>query len=137
MAQELRHETLVGAVVDGTTSSPAEQEFRNRTAGIIHVRGVDYAHMITTAGVNEGAQIEVSKAPVIQMETAASPFFTYPQRIRHATAVALDGNTAINGGKRWGRGQLTLEPNEALFVNITKTSGGTLTTTHTIEYEFA
>jgi len=144
MAQELRHETLVASIADGTSASNAAAEFRNDTAGMIHVRGADYSHRISVAGVNEAATWELSKAPTLQGETGNSPFFTYHQEVAReagdgATALNAngDGRAARNGSKRWGRGQLTLEPNESLFMNGAKTSGGATQGSYTIEYEFA
>lgn len=136
MAQELRHELLNITVADGTTASNSAAEFRNDSASMAFIRGLDYAHTLSTAGPNEVGQAEISKSPTLQQETNNSPFFVWPQTLAANTDVALDSNMSINGSKRYGRGQLSLEPNESLFVNIFKSSGGSFAVRYVIEYEF-
>lgn len=137
MADELRHENLTNTVADGTTSSSAGSTFRNNTSGMIHIRDIDYNHDLRTAGPNENVQVEISKSPVMASNVENNVFYTYPQRMVMDTAVALDSGTWTTGYKKYGRGQLTLEPNESLFVNTVKTSGGALRYTFVIGYEFA
>lgn len=141
MAKELRHEVLRGLIADGTVTSNAAAQFRNDSAGMLHIRGIDYTHLLATAEADEQAIAEISKAPVLQSGTNNSPFFAWPQRVASAgstTGAAVDdASWAENGAKRWGRGQLTLEPNETLFVNVFKSTGGNFTFIYVIEYEFA
>lgn len=138
MARELRHETLAPTNVTVDTNSAAE--FRNDSASMIHIRGIDYAHKMITAENDESMTVEISKAPTLQSNTPNSPFFNYPQSvgITATTGAALDDSTAaVNGSKRWGRGQLTLEPNESLFVNIDVAGTPSANVLYVLEYEFA
>lgn len=135
MAQELRQELLVDVVADGTTAANAGAEFRNDSSRTLHIRGLDIEANQLTAGIDEWGDIEVSKAPVYQGDTNNSPFF------RKSVAVQQRGGVGDSGsqhkmGWRWGKGQLTLEPNESLFMNTKKTSGGQVTGKADIEYEF-
>lgn len=140
LARELRHEVLTGTIADGTTASNSAAEFRNDSAGMIHIRGLDYDHTYGTAENDESATVEITKAPSFQSGTNNSPFFAWPQTVSiesGTTGAALDDvSVSIQGGKRWGRGQLTLEPNESLFVNVLKNTGGALSFLFVIEYEF-
>lgn len=133
---ELRWEVMNDTVADGTTAANAAQEFRNETSRTLHIRRISWAHRVATAGPNEAAATELSKAPVFQMATDESPFFTLPVDIVMETDVALDSGKSQNGERLYGRGHLTLEPNESLFNNTAKTSGGILSARWVIAYEF-
>lgn len=140
MAQELRHETLTAAVADGTTSSNSVAEFRNDSSRDIMIREIVYAHALATAANDENALVEIGKSPTQASLTNNQVFFNFPQQLNIAAGTigsgADDVGTSRNGGKNWERGQLTLEPNESLFVNATKTSGGALRFRYVIGYEF-
>ncbi len=133
---ELRWENMLDTVGDGTTAANAAQEFRNETSRMLHIRRIRWAHRIQTGGPNEVALTELSKAPVIQANTDESPFFTLAVDIAMNTDVALDTNQTENGETLYGRGHLTLEPNESLFNNSVKSSGGVLSSRWTLGYEF-
>jgi len=139
MAKELRHETLVDTVADGTQTASAGAEFRNDLSGMIHIRELDINAVLRTAGINEGVTVEISKAPVRQGAVANGPFFLMQLEIGMPAsgATPVDGEITGTKVKRWERGQLTLEPGESLFMNITKTgTGGAATGFATIAYEF-
>jgi len=137
MAKELRHETLFGTVNDGTTASNSVAEFRNDSSAIIHIRKVTYAHGYFTAGLDEDGSVEISKSPTLAGLTNNGPFFSWLQRVGGQPGVAADSSKSFNGGQTWGKGQLTLEPNESLFVNVIKDTGGALGFTYQISYEFS
>lgn len=142
MASELRHETLVETVADGTQTSNAGTEFRNDSSAMIHIRGMHGTCRLTTAANDESARVEVTKAPTSQMTTNNSPFASYSLAeigvTGGTTGAALDDVTVTaQFSIRWGRGQLTLEPNESLFSAVVKTSGGIFRYLITLEYEFA
>ncbi len=136
MAKELRHETLFGTVNDGTTASNSAAEFRNDSSAIIHIRKIGYAHGYFTAGLDEDGSVEISKSPTLAGLTNNGPFYSYLQRLAAAAGVAADSSRSFNGGQTFGKGQLTLEPNESLFVNVIKDTGGALGFTYQIAYEF-
>ncbi len=133
---ELRWEVMHDSVPDATTTANAAQEFRNETSRILHIRRLRWAHKYGAAGPNEGGVTELSKAPVLQSATDESPFFTLPVRVEMGSDVALDSSHGENGESLYGRGHLTLEPNESLFNNATKTSGGVFVSLWVIAYEF-
>jgi len=92
------------------------------------------------AETDEQASYELSKAPSYQGATNLSPFFRFglSLAIQSSTTGAAQDDGAVTGhrSRRWGRGQLTLEPNESLFYNRLVTGGGILDGKATIEYEF-
>ncbi len=136
MAKELRQETLKGNVADGVTSASSDSEFRNDSSALIHIRKIHYTHIFHTAAIDERALVELSKSPTIASLVNNGVFYTYPQQVGGGGAVG-DSTGSINGGTTYGKGQLTLEPNESLFVNASKTSGGGLAYIYVIEYEFS
>lgn len=140
MAEELRHELLTGTTVDADTGDDADAEFRNDSSVDMSIRGIDTEHDYHGAANDERASVEISKAPSFRGNQNNSPFFRYGQKLGvtgGTTGAALDDVTVTqNGGKRWGRGQLILEPNESLFVNTLKEAGGELDYRYEIEYEF-
>lgn len=140
MADEFRHELLRTSIADGTTASNAAAEFRNDTAGMIWIRGIDWNVSYAVAENDEAGTVEISKAPSFQSNTNNSPFFTLGVSLGiqgSTTGAAVDDGTVTKqGGKRWGKGQMVLEPNESMFINVSKDTGGVLTSRHEIEYEF-
>jgi len=136
MAKELRQETLKGNVADATTAANSDAEFRNDSSAIIHIRKIHYTHIYHTAAIDERALVELSKSPTIASLVNNGVFYTYPQQVGGGGAVG-DSTGSVNGGTTYGKGQLTLEPNESLFVNASKTSGGGLAYIYVIEYEFS
>ncbi len=95
-------------------------QFRNNSSRTLHLRkifaAIDYTIM---DGDNEQVVCAISKSPDAQaLVSNGNPFFKWP--IRTALSVATTGATMLskNGGISLGRGQLTLEPDEAVFVII-------------------
>jgi len=125
-----------------TADVNAAAEFRNDSSSIIHIKGIDYSHLISAGENDEGMQAEISKSPVFAGGTNNNVFFTYMQSLGVSggtTGAALDDVSVFaNGGKSFNKGDLTLEPGESLYVNInmvvvTAVSGDP---EYTIEYEF-
>ena len=119
MAEELRWESLIAG--DGTVVFSAGAEFRNDSSVFIHIREITYAHAIETAANDEGISVQVSKSPVTTLGTSNNPFFAWTQKLGCSGGTlgsgADDVRWTINGGRKWAKGQLTLEPGESLFVN--------------------
>lgn len=139
LAVEQRHELLTATVADGTTTGDAIAEFRNRSASVMHIRSLFLTATSTASGPAEGIVVELSKAPTFQSNTNNSPFFVFHVQAETGPtgATPVDGSIINHRGKRWGKGMLTLEPNESLFMNMAKTSGGLGRGRGEIEYEFA
>lgn len=135
MAQELRTEILAVTTADGTTTSNAAAEFRNDSSTIISIRGLNMTHELQTAAINEHAHAEISKSPTFASNTNNNVFFT--RRVNAAArGGAADGASDESDKDKFGKGQVTLEPNESLFVNVSKTSGGASEFRAVIDYEF-
>lgn len=140
MASELRWEVLFDTSDNGSTGVSAGAEFRNDSSQLIHIREITYTHECTLYANEETAVVEISKSPVFSASTNNNVFFTFPQTFGMAGstdgAALDDGGGHLNGGRKYGRGQLTLEPNESLFVNSSKSSGGKVNTRYIIGYHF-
>lgn len=140
MADELRWETLTDTVADGTTTANAGAEFRNDASVIMHIRTIIWDRSLNTAANDERDTMEISKSPVIASFTNNNVFFAYPQSLGvhgGTTGAALDDVSMFaHGGHNFGMGQLTLEPNESLFVNTSKTSGGTSFASYQIGFHY-
>lgn len=136
MAKELRHELVRTIDVDGAGDSLAE--FRNDTSVDIHIRELDAEAVLTTAALGEISKAELSKAPVYQGVTNNSPFWRWGITVGNPGNIAIDSNGAtVNRGKRYGRGQLVLEPNESIFLNAGGQIGApTINVGFEIGYEF-
>jgi len=140
MADELRWETLAGTIADGTTASNSAAEFRNDASRMLSVRTILYDNALNAAANDERGTGEISKSPVIASFTNNNVFFAYGQSLGvhgGTTGAALDDVSMFaTGGHNFGKGQLTLEPNESLFVNVSKTSGGTWAFQYQIGYHY-
>lgn len=136
MAQELRYEIL--QTNDADSSGSALAEFRNESAVTLHIRSIDHSCLLTAAATGEVGRPELSKAPTFQSGTNNSPFWSYPVHIATEGVQASDaaGGVAV-GGKRYGKGQLTLEPNESIFMNMGGATGApTTNAVFVIGYQF-
>ncbi len=136
MAQELRQEILAATIAGGVTQSDSVAEFRNDTNGFISVRKVHKAISGNTFASTESASVELSKSPTVASNVNNNPFFTLLTRLQKLSGDAVDSGDRVNGTSSWGRGQLILEPNESLFVNVLKSSDPVLSIHYELEYEF-
>lgn len=140
MADELRWETLTDTVPDGTTAANAGAEFRNDASVLLHIRTLIYDRSLNTAANDERDTAEISKSPVIASFTNNNVFFAYPISLGISGGTtgsgADDVSVTAQGGRNFGLGQLTLEPNESLFINTSKTSGGSSFTSFQIGFHY-
>lgn len=133
---ELRWENVYNTT--GDAASNAAQEFRNETSRILHIRRIAVSLSVGDMAPNEIGENELSKAPVLQMDTDESPFFTFSVRVAGppAGATPADGEMTHNEERLYGRGHLTLEPNESLFYNQLQSADPTTNVNWVIGYEF-
>lgn len=140
MAEELRHETLSATIADGTTSSNSAAEFRNDSSRSMMIRIIEEDVALNAAENDERGTIEISKSPTFASNTNNNVFFTRGTTVNitgGTTGAATDDvGVSKQRGRTFGKGQLTLEPNESLFVNGSKTTGGTLIGSYQISYHF-
>lgn len=140
MAAELRWEHLFDTD-SSNGSANAAAEFRNDTSVMIHIREINWTIQASTGANDEQIFSEISKSPVLASRTNNNVFFAYGQSVGISAGTtgsgADDVATGANGGRKYGRGQLTLEPGESLYVNWVKSSGLTINITYSIGYEFA
>lgn len=134
MAKELRWENLVTAIGDGTTSGNSVAEFRNDASVILHIRDLWASISAGTLGIDESVHVELSKSPVFASTTQNGVFWAWNQRL--GSDGSGDGEVTWNGGRKYGKGQLTLEQNESVFTNAVKTSGGILAANHVIGFHY-
>lgn len=140
MADELRWEAMVVSVPDGTTLENAGSTFRNTTDATMFIRKVRINATMSGASPNETCTFQWSKSrtivlgnnePGLNIQTQLA----MPSQTFNASPPE-DGALAINQLLQFAKGEITLEPNEAVFVNTTKTSGGAADATHNVGYHF-
>ena len=139
-AVELRWEVLNIQTGDGTTAANSAAEFRNDSSRTLMIRVITVTCQLDTAQADETALTEISKSPTLAVNTNNNVFYTWPTFISSSgatTGAAVDEASWFeNKVIKFGKGQLTLEPNESLFVNHLKTSGGIFTSRYVIGYQF-
>jgi len=130
MAEELRYDLINGSVADGTTSADADGVHRNQSGEERSVRSLHIDLQLTAAGPGEDARFELSKQGSKQAGAidGNEVGFTMPISISMPStgATPSDGDISSNHTFLFAKGQLTLEDGEALFVNITKSTGGSI-----------
>ena len=137
MADELRWETLLVDVADGVTASDAGATFTNTTKDDIFIRRIHRALRTAAAGPNEIMTSQLSKQGSFQSINGQSGFnLTDEVGTPASGATPTDGTTTFNATELYARGQLKLEPNETVFVNVTKSSGGASRSRYEIGYHF-
>ncbi len=109
---------------------------------MIHIRRIRESCTLNGIEAAEQGGVEIGKAPTFQFGTVGSfPWFEFHITMTGwgTTGAAVDDVDAVSTHEEmlFGKGQLTLEPNESLFTNIAKGSGGSLGARHMIGYEFA
>lgn len=136
MPSELRWRKNSLSVSDGTTSSDGTELLRNDADDIMHIRVIKHHVRLQTAAPNEECLSQISKAPAVQGD--GSTFFNDDLAVdMPATgATPADGGLTSRHDSYYAVGQLTLEPGEAFYGNITKTSGGTVNQNAIFGYHF-
>ncbi len=136
MATELRHEMLV-ATMAGALVYDNQAEFRNDSAGLIHIRKIRYSYNVTIIGDDQDASWGLTKSPTsTSLNTNNDTHFLLP------LSVAGDSTTgpavvAGQGGDSYGKNQLTLEPGESLFINgVAEATAISIRARFVISYEF-
>lgn len=137
LAAELRQEILTGSIAGGITQSDAAAEFRNDSSGMIWMRKIHAAHSANAMASAESASIEISKSPTVTSTTNNNPFYTILYRLQKMSGDTVDSGDRVNRTISYGKGQLVLEPNESLFVNVLKSSDPVVSFFFELEYEFA
>jgi len=137
MASELRWITLIGTVAAGTTSSDSDATFRNETSEVMDIIIIQEAHTASNMAPEENATFEISKSPTQASRVDQDGTF------RKATSIKGTGNvTTVDGAESWNMntryddGEVTLEPQEALFVNTQSASDVALFFEYNIGYRF-
>ncbi len=138
MAEELRWHLMASTVADGTTADNAGATFRNTTDSLMHVRNIDQEIRLQAAESDEDLICEVSKQAVFQATNNLAVGFRQVVQTglaQQATAED-DGQAQGNKNKSYAKGQVTLEPNEAFFLNTQKSTNGTGRMEALIGYHF-
>ncbi len=139
MAVELRHETLFDTDAAAAAANAAA-EFRNDSSRNIHIREIDMELRYRTAANDESAWMEVSKSPVLASQTNNNVFFSMALSSGTSAGTTGSGADDVSGsrskGRKFGKGQLTLEPGESLFLNWLKTAALTIDAQANLRYEF-
>ncbi len=138
MAEQLRWHLMNTSVADGVTAENAGATFRNTTDNNLNIRNIDQDLRIQAAESDEDAKVEVSKQAVFQGATDGAVGFR--QMIQagmpESAAAELDGQVDAKYNKAYAKGQVILEPNEAIFLNTIKSTGGAVRTEALIGYHF-
>lgn len=138
MASELRWITLIGTVAAGGTSSDADATFRNETGEILSIIMVQEAHTISNVAPEENGTFELSKSPTQASRVDQDGTFRISASMKGVgvTATAVDGGHFWNRVTRYDDGEVTLEPQEALFVNTQSSSDIALFFEYNIGFRF-
>lgn len=138
MGDELRAVTLTGALAAGTTDFDKQSTFTNETNDLIHIKQVIEAHDGNLFAPGESVMLELSKSPTRASVVDDDRTFRLPTRARGnvAGASADEGGIQINKNTRFARGEFTLEPNESVYVNASKSSGPACIYEYVLQYEF-
>lgn len=135
--KELRWETL--SILGVAAAGNALAEFRNDSSAMIHIRDLWASHLAKTVTPGDEMQVELSKAIAFVFRTNNNSRFTWPQSLSGGPTGATpnDGSVVVNAGRKYARGQLTLEPGESLFANYTlQTGAANIDIGYVLGYEF-
>lgn len=136
MAEELTWETISGFLGDGTASGNSVNTFRNETSRKMFIRRIRSDLSVTAAALLEQAEFELSKSPAKTVLNTVSTTVFWAITRTLAAGAATDNDVGTVDVDLYAKGQLTLEPNEAIFVNIVKASGGAAIFHYQIGYHF-
>lgn len=132
-ATKLRWHTMLQNVADGTTTAQNGARFRNETSVDISVMVIEADLILSTAAINESAVWQLSTQNTLAQVDEETEF-------RKQISIAGNGGAADDTNTkqkdyRYLRGQVVLEPGEALFSSVSKTSGGTFAAEVQIGFE--
>lgn len=138
MAEELRWHLMATTVADGTTTENGAATFRNTTDKNLFVRNIDQELRLQAAEADEDAMMEVSKQATFQATTNGAVGFRQIVQtgMAESAAAEVDGQITAGKNKAYAKTQVILEPNEALFLNTLKSTGGSVRGEALIGYHF-
>lgn len=128
MGEELLWKALTGSVVDGQTSDNAVSEWKNESGETFSVRKVIHAVSYDNAEHDEGGQYHFAKSPTSESYVDNSTIYDVVIDVTQAPAAnpSLDGKISKLVIDAYAKGQLILRPNDSIWINITKDTGGVL-----------
>lgn len=138
MATKLRWQTVYHTVPDGTTTGDNGARLRNTTDSDMHILVIESDLQLTAAGPGEEANFQLStQNSYNNLADEETEFRKSGTASMPATgATPSDGDKAEFHQLKYLRGQVVLEPGEALFSSIFKSTGGTAIARYQIGYEF-
>jgi len=137
-ATKLRWQTVYHTVADGTTSSDDGASLVNRTDADMHVITIERDLSLAAAGPGEEGNFQLSTQNSYNNVNDGETVFRKSRTVgMPATgATPSDGDTAAFDVLRYLRGEVVLEPGEALHSSILKSTGGSATARYNIGVVF-
>jgi len=125
-ATKLRWQTVYHTVADGTTSGDDGASIVNRTDADMHIITIERDLQLTAAGPGEDAQFQLSTQNSYNNVNDGETVFRKSRGVNMPStgATPSDGDIAEFDVLRYLRGEVVLEPGEALHSSILKSSGG-------------
>ncbi len=138
MADELRWEQMFSTVADGVTTADADSSFVNESSETMFIRKLFINQQIAVADPAEFADLQISKSRTTRLTVDNDPGFSITNSVMMEStgATAVDGSKADNRTIQFAKGELTLEPNEGIFLNVSKSSGGVSNNRVLVGYHF-
>ncbi len=116
---------MVGLLAVTVTEGLALSVFQNTTEEMMFIRKIRQTLILSAAEPDEFLVSQLSKQRSLVTGDGASGFNLHTEIAVPATgATPDDGSIAVNEVLQYAKGELTLEPNEELFLNMAKSSGG-------------
>lgn len=116
---------MVGALAAGSTEGLALASFQNTTEETLFIRKMRITLNLIDSAPSEFALLQISKQRSLVVADGTSGFNLNTQvSVPSAAAGAEDGSSSVNELLQFAKGEVTLEPNEEIFLNIGKSNGG-------------
>lgn len=137
MADRLLWKNLAGSVAGGVTSSDSDSEFDHDLDDGAQIREISMDVATGGAAPDESISVEIGEVPTFISSTNNTDFFFRQLRAEmFATgATPTDGGIVKERTWKFARGQVIVDASKKLYVNVTKTTGGTGNYRISIGYE--
>lgn len=138
MASELRWITLIGTVAGGTTQDDSVATFRNESAEELDLIVISESHTTLLMNAAESSTLELSKSPTASSRVDQDGTYRHSTTMRgpSGTATIVEGGEYVNRSTRYDDGEVTLESQEAVFVNVLSTSAVSTLFEYNIGFRF-
>lgn len=137
MANGLLWKRLTGSIADGAGSEDSHTEFDHHLDDGALIREISIDIQQGNAEPDESAEVEITEVPAFIGATNDTDFFIRSLRLDMTATGAVPNSGGATKSRTWkfGRGQVKINASKKLYVNVSKSTDGSMSYRIDIGYE--